>query len=147
MEQFDRHDEPAIRRLDDHPLEELRVQMVADNDGRLDVVIRELVLRAVRVIESVSRTRGNDRGLAREQILKAIDDASVRLLLRLKRPDRQPAVTAVAAEIAAACVDAQTPETPAPPRLAPPRPELRIAEQLGDALERGRLRRNNWRNS
>ncbi|HEX3853856.1 MAG TPA: hypothetical protein VHW01_22990 [Polyangiaceae bacterium] len=147
MEHFDSHEEPAIRRLDDLALEELRVQMVSDSDARLDVVIRELVLRAVRVIESVSRTRGAARGLAREQILKAIDDASVRLLLRLKRPDRQRAVTAVAAEIAAACVDAQTPETPAAPRLAPPRPELRIAEQLGDALERRRLRRNNWRNS
>ena len=86
------------------------------------LVIRELVLRAVRVIESVCRARGTDRGLSREQILKAIDDASVRVLLRLNRPDRQPAVTAVAAEIAAACVDAQTPAAPAQPRLAPRRP-------------------------
>lgn len=147
MEHFDRHDETAIRRLDDLGLEELRVQMVADSDGRLDVVIRELVLRAVRVIESVCRTRGTARGLARERVLRAIDDASVRLLLRLKCPDRQPAVTAVAAEIAAASVDAQTPGTHPPPRLAPPRPELRVAEQLDEALKRGRLRRNNWRNS
>jgi len=147
MEHFDRHDEHALRRLDDWALEEVRVQMVADGDGRLDVVIRELVLRAVRVTESVCRTRGTNRGLSREQVLHAIDDASVRLLLRLKRPDRQPAVSAVAAEIAAGCVDAQTPAAPAPPRLAPRRPQLRVAEQLGDALRRGRLRRNNWRNS
>jgi hypothetical protein len=147
MEHFDRHDEQAVRRLDDVALEEVRVQMIANGDGRLDVVIRELVLRAVRVIESVCRTRGDDRGLSREQILKAIDDASVRLMLRLARPDRQPAVPALAAEIAAACVDAQTPAPPTPPRLAPRRPELRVVEQLGDALKRGRLRRNNWRNS
>jgi hypothetical protein len=147
MEHFDRHDEHAFRRLYDLALEEVRVQMLTEGDGRLDVVIRELVLRAVRVIESVCRTRGTDRGLSREQILKAIDDASVRLLLRLKRYDRQPAVTAVAAEIAAACIDAQTPAAPAPPRLAPRRPQLRVAEQLGDALKRGGLRRNNWRNS
>jgi hypothetical protein len=148
MENFDRHDdERAVRRLDDLALEQVRVQMVADNDGRLDVVIRELVLRAVRVVESVCRTRGIDRRLSREQVLKAIDDASVRLLLRLKRPDRQPPVTAVAAEIAAACVDAQTPAVPAQPRLAPRRPELRVTDQLGDVLQRGRLRRNNWRNS
>jgi hypothetical protein len=53
----------------------------------------------------------------------------------------------VAAEIAAACVDAQEPEAPAPPRLVPRHPQLRAAQQLGDALKRGRLRRNDWRNS
>ncbi|MEA2440127.1 MAG: hypothetical protein QOH76_1551 [Thermoleophilaceae bacterium] len=147
MEHFDQHDEHALRRLDDVALENLRVEMVAEGDGRLDVVIRELVLRAARVIESICRTRGRDLGLSREQILKAIDDASARLLLRLKRPDRQPAITAVAAAIAAACVDAQPSEESGPPRLAPPRPQLRVAEQLGEALKRGRVRRNNWRNS
>ena len=86
MEQFDRHDELALRRLDDLALEEIRVQMVGDSDTRLGLVVRELVLRAVRAIESVCRTRGADRGLSREQVLKAIDDASVRLLLRFRRP-------------------------------------------------------------
>src|SRR4051794_20135160 len=148
MEHFDRHnDDLALRRLDDLALEEVRVQMVADSDSRLDLVIRELVLRAVRTIESVCRTRGDDRGLSREQVLKAIDDASVRVLLRLERPDRQPAVSAVAAEIAADCVSAQEPAAPAPPRLAPRRAQLRVADQLGDALKRGQLRRNDWRNS
>jgi hypothetical protein len=148
MERFDRHDdELALRRLDDLALEEVRVQMVASDDSRLDIIIRELVLRAVRTIESVCRTRGDDRGLSREQVLKAIDDASVRLLLRLTRPDRQPAVSAVAAELAATCVDAQAPAATVPPRLAPRRPELRIADQLGAALKSGRLRQNDWRNS
>jgi len=147
MENFDPHDNLAIRRLDDVALEEVRVQMVADHDSRLDVVIRELVLRALRVIESVCRARGEDRGLSRRQILKAIEDASARLLLRLARPDRQPAVTAVAAEIAGECVAAQAPEAPAPPRLATRQPTLRVVEELGDALKRGRLKRNDWRNS
>jgi hypothetical protein len=147
MEHFDPHDEFALRRLDDLSLEELRMQTAVGRDGNLELVIRELVLRAVRVIESVCRTRGEDRGLTREQILRATDDASVRLLLRLKRADRQGAITAVAAEIAAACVDAQTPAESTPPRLASRRPQLKVAEQLGDALRDGRLRRNNWRNS
>lgn len=147
MENFDPHDELALRRLDDLALEEVRVQMVSDHDSRLDVVIRELVLRALRVIGSVCGARGEDRGLSRQQILKAIEDASGRLLLRLARPDRQPAVTAVAAEIAGECVAAQVPETPAPSRLATPQPTLRVVKELGEALKRGRLRRNDWRNS
>lgn len=147
MYNFDRNSEQFLRRLDDLALEEVRAQMVLDGDERLDFVIRELVLRAVRAIETVCRSRGADRGLSREQVLKSIDDASVRLLLRLKRDDKQPPVTAVAAEIAAACVDAQVPEAPAPPRLAPRRASLRIADRLGDAVDRGDLRRNNWRNS
>ncbi|MET0600601.1 MAG: hypothetical protein ABW167_01300 [Baekduia sp.] len=148
MEHFDRHaDELALRRLDDLALEQVRVEMSADGDSRLDLVIRELVLRAVCTIESVCCTRGGNCGLSREQVMRAIDDASVRLLMRLKRPDRQSAVTAVAAEIAADCVDAQTPQEPIPARLAPSRPQLRVAEQLGEALESGRLRRRDWRSS
>lgn len=142
---FDRGVEYALRRLDDGELEEGRVQMVADNDSRLDIVIRELALRATRAIESVCRRRGIDRGLSRDQILKSIDDASARLLLRLTRPDRQAAVTAVAAEIAASCIDAREPEAPTAPRLAARRPELRLADEIGDALKRGHLRQNNWR--
>lgn len=147
MHDSDRHEEHALRRLDDIALEEVRVQMALDGDERLEFVIRELVLRAVRAIETVCRTRGTSRGLSQNQILKAIDDASVRLLLRLSRPDRQPAVAAVAAAIAAACVDAQTPEPQQPPRLAPRRPQLRLADELGEALQHGRVRRNDWRNS
>jgi hypothetical protein len=147
MHNFDRDDEQALRRLDELALEEVRVQMVSDRDDRLEIVIQELVLRAVRAIESVCRTRGADRGLSREQVLRSIEDASVRLLLRLNRPDRQPAVTAVAADIAAKCVDAQTPAPSAPPRLAPRRAQLCLAEQLGDAVKLGRARRNDWKSS
>lgn len=147
MENFDRHDEQAFRHLDDLQLEVVRAEMIADGDERLGIVIRALVLRAVPVIEKVCRTRGTARGLSREQILKSIDDASVRLLLRLQRPDRQPAVPAVAADIAAACVDVREPQPPAAPRLAARRPELHLAEGLGEALKEGRLRPNNWRSS
>lgn len=147
MENFDRDNEHAFRRLDDAQLEAVRAEMIANGDERLEYVIRALVLRAVPVIEKVSRTRGTARGLSRDQVLKSIDDASVRLLLRLKRPDRQAAVTAMAAEIAAACVDAQEAQPPAAPRLAARRPDLRLAEELGDALKDGRLRPNDWRSS
>jgi hypothetical protein len=147
MAQFDRQDEHAFRQLDDAQLEGIRVGMIADGDQRLELVIRVLVLRAVPVIERVCRKRGTDCGLKRAEIYKAIDDASVRMLLRLKRPDRQPAITAVAAEIAAACVDAQEPQSPGLPLLALRRPDLRVADELGDAVERGRIRPNDWRSS
>jgi hypothetical protein len=148
MHNFDRNDERALRHLDDLALEEIRVAMLADGDPRIDTVIRELVMRAVPAIESVCRTRGNHRGLTPAQTGKTIEDATARLLLRLGRQDRLAPVTALAAEIAAACVDAQEPAASAtPPRLAPRQPDLRLADQLGDALVSGRLRRNDWRNS
>jgi hypothetical protein len=147
VRRFDTNDEHAFRRLDDAQLELVRADMIADGDERLEFVIRVLVLRAVPVIERVCRKRGNDRGLTSTQIQKAIDDASVRMLLRLKRPDRQPAVTAIAAEIATTCVDAQESQLAAAPRLATRRPDLRIADEIGDALKRGRIHPNDWRSS
>jgi hypothetical protein len=144
---FDTNDEHAFQRLDDAQLEVVRVEMIADGDERLELVIRVLVLRAVPAIERVCRKRGGDRGLSGAQIQKAIDDAAVRMLLRLKRPDRQSTVTAIAAELATACVDAQEPQPAATPRLASRRPELRVAEELGHAIKRGRIHRNDWRGS
>jgi hypothetical protein len=147
VRRFDTNDEHAFGRLDDAQLELVRADMIADSDERLELVIRVLVLRAVPVIERVCRKRGGDRGLTSTQIHKAIDDASVRVLLRLMRPDRQPAVTAIAAEIATACIDAQELQLAAAPRLVTRRPDLRLADEIGDALTRGRIHPNNWRSS
>jgi len=145
--EHDRHDEHALRRFDDVQLEAVRSEMIRDRDERLELVIRALVLRAVPVIERVCRKRGTDRALSRAQISKAIEDASVRMLLRLNRPDRQPPVTALAAEIAVACIDAQEPRSPTLPRLATRRPDLRLTNALGDAVNDGRVRPNDWSNS
>lgn len=147
MYNFDRNDERSLRQLDDDQLEALRVDMLADGDPWLEPVVRALALRAVAVIERVSRKRGEERQLSNEQILRVIDDASYRLMLRLQRPDRQPAISSIAAEIATACADAQEPRPATPPQLAPRQPELRVAQELGNALKRGRIRRNNWSSS
>jgi hypothetical protein len=147
MPNFDRNDERALRQLDDDQLETLRGEMLAARDPRMESVVRVLAFRAVPVIESVSRKRGEERGLSRQQMLRVIDDASYRLMLRLRRPDRQPAVSSIAAEIATACADAQVPQPESPPKLASRRPELRVAEELGDALARGQIRRNDWSSS
>ena len=145
--EHDRHDEYAFRRLDDMQLEAIRSEMLSDGDERLELVIRALVLRAVPVIERVCRKRGTDRALSRAEISKAIEDASVRMLLRLNRPDRQPLVTGLAAEIAVACIDAQQPTSPTVPRLAARRPDLRLTNALGDTVKDGRVRPNDWSNS
>ncbi len=147
MHNFDPSGEPGLRQLEDDQLEALRVDMLADGDPRLESVVRVLALRAVPVIERVSRKRGEERGLSRQQILRVIDDASYRLMLRLQRPDRQLAVSSLAAEIATACADAQEPQLASPPKLAPRQPELRLAEKLGEALDRGEIRRNDWSSS
>ncbi len=147
MHNFDPSGEPGLRQLEDDQLEALRVDMLADGDPRLESVVRVLALRAVPVIERVSRKRGEERGLSRQQILRVIDDASYRLMLRLQRPDRQLAVSSLAAEIATACADAQEPQPASPPKLAPRQPELRVAKELGEALDRGQIRRNDWSSS
>jgi hypothetical protein len=147
MHDFDSNDERALRQLDDDQLEAIRIDMLADGDPRLESVVGMLAFRAVLVIERVSRKRGEERGLSRQQILRGIEDACYRLMLRLQRPDRQPAISSIAAEIATACADAQEPQPASPPMLAPRQPELRVAKRLGDALDHGQIRRNDWSSS
>jgi hypothetical protein len=144
MGRIDRHEED-FRSLDDLQLESLRVEMLNQKDERLEVVIRVLVMRAVPVIERICRLRGGELGLGRIEINRAIDDASARLLLRLARPERIAAISVLAARIAASCVQVQRPQ-PAP-RLAPRRPRLRVVDRLGDAVQEGRVKPNDWTSS
>lgn len=144
MAHFDRHHH-EFQLLDDLQLELLRVEMLATRDERLEQLIRVLVLRAVPTIERVCSRRGRERKLGRVEVSKAIEDASARLLLRLARRDRIPAITAVATELAASCVAAQKQQPPL--RLASRRPELRVVQGLGEALKENRLRPNDWKSS
>lgn len=144
MGRIDRHEED-FRGLDDLQLESLRIEMLNQNDEHLEVLIRVLVMRAVPVIEKICRLHGGDRGLGRIEINRAIEDSSARLLLRLARHERVPAISALAARIATSCVQAQQPQ-PAP-RLAPRRPQLRVVNQLGEAVKKGRIKPNDWTSS
>lgn len=144
MERTDRHEED-FRSLDDLQLESLRVEMLNRNDERLEALLRVLVMRAVLVIEKICRLQGIDLGLGRIEINRAIEDASARLLLRLARPERVIAISALAARLATSCVQAQQPQ-PAP-RLAPRRPQLRVVDQLGEAVQKGRVKPNDWTSS
>jgi hypothetical protein len=65
--------------------------------------------------------------------------------LRLARPEGIAAISALAARIATSCVQAQQPQPT--PRLAPRRPQLRVVDQLGDAVQKGRVKPNDWTSS
>jgi hypothetical protein len=141
MGRIDRYEED-FRSLDDFQLESLRVEMLNQKDERLEVVIRVLAMRAVPVVERICRLQGGELGLGRIEINRAIEDASTRLLLRLARPERIAAISALATRTAASSVQAQRPQ-PAP-RLAPRRPHLRVVDRLGDAVQEGRIKPNDW---
>ena len=105
-----RDDEVLLRELDDLELEIVRHQFLLDRDRRFELALRLLVVRAVPTIERVCRERGVALGLNGPKVGLAIEDASARLLLRLSQPDELPPVGAIAAQIAAACADAQRPQ-------------------------------------
>ena len=147
MAEFDPIEERAIEMLDDVQLEAVRAETVAADDERFEFVLWNLCLRGVAVIERVCRTRGEACGLSAPEIELAIEDAAARLLLRLSRVEPQPQVHALAAEIAAACVERAWPSQKNAPRLTSRTPRLRFIKGFDEALETGKVRPNNWENS
>lgn len=147
MAKFDPSEERAIAMLDDFQLEAARIETVAANDERFECVLWNLCLRGVEVIERVCRTRGEASGLSEQEIELAIEDAAARMLLRLSRLEPQPQVQALAAEIAVACVERSWPSQQGAPRLAPRPPQLRLVSGLDEAIDKGKVRPNDWRNS
>jgi hypothetical protein len=147
MAQFDPIEEKAIEMLDDVQLEAVRAETVAANDERFEFVLWNLCLRGVAVIERVCRARGEASGLGDQEIELAIEDASARMLLRLSRLEPQPQIHALAAEIAAACVERSWPLQKSAPRLTARTPRLRLINGLDEAIETGKVRPNDWENS
>jgi len=147
MAQFDPIEEKAIEMLDDVQLEAVRAETVAANDERFEFVLWNLCLRGVAVIERVCRNRGEASGLGDQEIELAIEDASARMLLRLSRLEPQPQIHALAAEIAAACVERSWPLQKSAPRLTARTPRLRLINGLDEAIETGKVRPNDWENS
>jgi hypothetical protein len=147
MAKFDPMEERAVEMLDDIQLEAARMETVADEDERFEVVLWNLCLRGVAVIERVCRTHGEARGLSEQEVEIAIEDASARMLLRLSRVDPQPQIHALAAEIAAECVEHIKPLDREAPRLASRSPELRLVGDINEAIGNGQIRANDWRSS
>lgn len=147
MAQFDPIEERAIEMLDDVQLEAVRAETVVANDERFEFVLWNLCLRGVAVVERVCRGRGEASGLSDREIELAIEDASARMLLRLSRIEPQPQIHALAAEIAAACVERSWPLQRSAPRLTATTPQLRLIKGLDEAIETGQARPNDWENS
>jgi hypothetical protein len=147
MAEFDPIDRRAVELLDDVQLEALRAKTVSADDERFEFVLWNLCLRGVAVIEKVCRTRGEACGLSEREIELAIEDAAARMLLRLSRLEPQPQVHALAAEIAAACVERSWPSQKHAPRLTHRTPHLRLISGLDEAIETGRVRPNDWEHS
>ncbi len=147
MAEFDPIEERAVEMLDDVQLEALRIKTVTANDERFEFVLWNLCLRGVAVIEKVCRSRGEASGLDTQEIELAIEDAAARMLLRLSRLEPQPQVHALAAEIAAACVERSWPSQKGAPRLTSRSPNLRLISGLDEAIETGKVRPNDWESS
>jgi hypothetical protein len=147
MAQFDPIEERAVEMLDDLHLEAVRAETVAADDERFEFVLWNLCLRGVPIIERVCRTRGKALGLSEQEIELATEDAAARMLLRLSRPDPQPQVHALAAEIAAECVERSWPSQRGGTRVSPRSPKLRLVRGLDEAIESGKVRPNDWESS
>jgi hypothetical protein len=147
MAEFDPIEERAIEMLDDVRLEAVRAETVGDDDERFEFVLWNLCLRGMAVIERVCRARGEAFGLNEQEIELAIEDAAARMLLRLSRLEPQPQVHALAAEIAAACVERSWPSRRSGAQLTRQTPRLRLIKGLDEAIETGQLRPNDWETS
>jgi hypothetical protein len=147
MAQFDPIEERAVEMLDDLHLEAVRAETVGFDDERFEFVLWNLCLRGVPIIERVCATRGKALGLNEQEIELATEDAAARMLLRLSRPEPQPQVHALAAEIAAECVERSWPSQRGAPRVTPRSPQLRLVNSLTDAIESGKVRPNHWESS
>jgi hypothetical protein len=147
MAQFDPIEERAVEMLDDLHLEAVRAETVVDDDQRFEFVLWNLCLRGVPIIERVCRTRGKALGLTEQEIELATEDAAARMLLRLSRPEPQPQVHALAAEIGAECVERSWPSQRSRTRVSPRSPKIRLVRGLDEAIETGKVRPNDWESS
>lgn len=134
-----RLDEAALRAHDNVALEQIRFDMAARDDARLDQVAKVLAVRGAPVIALTCRKLGAQRGISPRQIGLAIDESVARLRARLLCKETQPDVERLAAGIAKTCVDRQPVNTPAAPRLAPRKPDLSVIK----GLREGTVRPNN----
>jgi hypothetical protein len=128
----------TLNLLDDLDLEARRLASLRAGDEGIEAVVVVLCVRAVPVIERVCRERGASRGIHPERTLLAIEDAAARLALKLYRLAPLPPIGAIAAQLAAACTDAQPIGDGNRNQLAVRRPNLVLVRDLvGEHANRG----------
>ncbi len=115
--------------LDEPTLMALFEKATRENDTEaLEPLVRQLVLRAVPVVERTVHEFGEPLGFAAADLALVEEEALTKLVLRLGRGVPLPSIRALAYEIAREC--AQDPDRrPGPdPRAPQPRPSLRIVD-------------------
>lgn len=142
MNNPDRLNEAALRRLDNLQLESVRYDLLRTGDERYERVVEHLLVRGITAIERITRQLCELHGASLDQARDAVVDASVRLQLRLTRDQRLPSVEMLAAQFAQDCVGALRTTPDERPRLAVRPPQLQTVETaLSDALRAGRIAR------
>lgn len=125
-----------LHKLDAHyaSLDELTLMALFENATReddadtLEPLVRQLVLRAVPVVERTVREFGEPRGLSPSDIRLIEDEALTKLVLRLGRGLPLPSIRALAYEIARGCAE-DPGRRPAPsPKAWPVRPVLHAVD-------------------
>lgn len=140
MNDPDRVNETALRRLDDLQLESVRYDLLRSGDERYEHAAEHLLVRGIAAIERIAQELCDINGIGADQLRTAVGDASVRLQVRLTRDELLPSIATLAAQLVRECVDALPPAPARRPRLAFRPPDLRaIDTQLGDALNDGRI--------
>jgi hypothetical protein len=115
--------------LDEPTLMVLYERATRENDAEeLEPLVRQLVLRAVPVIDHTVREFGQARGLGPSDLRLVEDEALTKLVLRLGRGVPLPSIRALAYELARECAeDPERRAAPAPKALRP-RPVLRALD-------------------
>ncbi len=123
--------------LDEPTLMALFETATRENDAEaLEPLVRQLVLRAVPVVERTVREFGEPRGLATADLALVEEEALAKLMLRLGRRVSLRSIRALAYEIARSCAEDPDRQPRPAPRAQQPRPSLRIVE--GSLGERAR---------
>jgi hypothetical protein len=113
-----------------------------DNDA-LEPLVRQLVLRAVPVVERTVREFGELRGLTPADLELVEEEALTKLLLRLGRGVAVPSIRALAYELARECVEDPDRRPTSAPNAPEPRAHLRVVD--GGLANRARMNGKNGR--
>lgn len=135
MTPFDPFDLAAVRSADEGTLEFNRRLLVQNGEAGCEPVIDELSHRALPIIVAEARRRADAKGLGREQLMRAVEEAATNLQMRLRSAERLDPIGELAKTLAGEAVDARAPEPPEPPRLVSRRPDLRPVEPTPEQLD------------